>query len=146
MRQTVNRILTESKKRCTEESFFSGEEIPPQLRTTSYSLRAPAPDKNVNTIIERLVASHDAALLNTKKRKSRKSNLSKNEVEGLKWLKEMSTKGKLSVVQANKRGAILIVYPDLLRKKVLEKLEDEQLYTQLRNDPLNELKEELFEL
>ena len=71
MRQTQNRILTESKKRCTEESSFTGEDIPSKLRTVSYSLRAPAPDKNVNTIVERLVAAHDAALLNIKKKKYR---------------------------------------------------------------------------
>ena len=60
----------------------------------------------------------------------RKSNLSKNEIEGLKWLKE--TKGKISVVQADKGGAIIIADPNLLRKKVLEKLENEQLYTKLQ--------------
>ena len=101
----------------------------------SYSLKAPAPDKQVNTILDRLVAAHDAALLNRNKKMSRKSNLTKNEIEGLKWLKEMSTKGKISVVQADKGGAILIVDPNLLRKKVLEKLENDQLYTKLQRDP-----------
>ena len=146
MRQAVNRILTESRKRCTEEIPYSGEEIPPQLRTVSYSLKAQAPDKQVNTIVDRLVAAHDAALLNRKKKMSRKSNLTKNEKEGLKWLKEMSTKGEISVVQADKGGAILIVKPDLLRKKVMEKLENEHLYKKLQKDPTNDLKKELFEL
>ena len=36
--------------------------------------------------------------------------------------------------------------PDLLEKKVLEKLENQQLYTKLDEDPLNGLKKELFEL
>ena len=60
-----------------------------------------------------------------------KSNLSKEEQDGLKWLKEMTVKDKLSVVQADKGGAILIVTPDLLKKKVLEKLENPQLHTKL---------------
>ena len=58
----------------------------------------------------------------------------------------MSLKGKISVVQADKGGAILIVHPDLLRKKVLEKLENPHLYSRLASDPLGELKKELFEL
>ena len=58
----------------------------------------------------------------------------------------MSTKGKIAIIQADKGGAILIVRPALLRKKVLEKLENPQLYTKLPDDPLGELKKELFEL
>ena len=42
----------------------------------------------------------------------------------LKWLKDMSTKGKITVVQADKGGAILIIKPDLLERKVMEKLEN----------------------
>ena len=120
--------------------------IPKQLRSISYSLRAPAPDKQVNTLVDRLVTTHDAALLNIKKKKNMKSNLTKNEVEGLKWLKENSAKGKITVVQADKGGAILIVKPGLLEKKVLEKLENPDLYTKLEKDPTSELKKELFEL
>ena len=58
----------------------------------------------------------------------------------------MSTKGKISIVQADKGGAILIVRPDLLEKKVMEKLENPELYTKLSKDPLVDLKKELFEL
>ena len=58
----------------------------------------------------------------------------------------MTKKEKISVVQADKGGAILIVTPDLLRKKVLEKLENPLLYTKLEDDPLPNLKKELFEL
>ena len=81
-----------------------------------------------------------------KKIKNRKSNLSKNEGQGIKWLNDMSTKGKITVVQADKGGAILIVKPELLERKVLEKLENPDLYTKLAKDPTNELKKELFEL
>ncbi len=146
MRQTINRVFVESRKRCTEEYVIDSEAIPSQLRNVSYSLRTPAPDKQVNTIVERLVAAHDAALLHTREKKAQRSNLSKDESDGLKWIKEMTIKGKISVVQADKGGAILIVRPELLRKKVLEKLENPQLYTKLTNNPLNDLKKELFDL
>ena len=61
------------------------------------------------------------------------------------WLKDMTNKGKISVVQADKGDAILIVTPELLRRKVLEKLDNPLLYTKLEHDPLNNLKKELFE-
>ena len=146
MRRTVNKILIESRKRCTEEYVVhDSEDIPAQLRSVSYTLKAPAPDKQVNTLVERLVTAHDAALLNNKKNK-KKQNLSKNERDGLKWLQNMSAKNKIAIVQADKGGAILIVRPELLRKKVVEKLENNQLYTKLTGDPLCQLKKELFEL
>ena len=53
MRRVVNRILGESRKRCTEESAQYTDEIPAKLRSISYSLRAPAPDKQVNTMVDR---------------------------------------------------------------------------------------------
>ena len=150
MRQTVNNILNASRKRCTpsteENNVNRNEQIPFQLRNVSYSLRAPAPDKQVNTIVERLVTKHDAVLLNEKNKKNPKSNLSKNESDGLKWIKDMTNKNKISVVQADKGGAILIVSPELLKKKVLEKLENPQLYTKLDEEPLDNLKKELFDL
>ena len=107
MRRVVNRILDESRKRCTEESAQYTDEIPAKLRSISYSLRAPAPDKQVNTMVDRLVAAHDAALLKKKRKMNRRSNLSKNETDGLKWLKEMSAKGKISVVQADNNMTII---------------------------------------
>ena len=100
----------------------------------------------MNIVVERLVTAHDAQLANERQKKIPKSNLSKEEQDGLKWLKEMTAKDKLSVVQADKGGAILIVTPDLLKKKVLEKLENPQLYTKLDHDPLQRLKKEIFQL
>ena len=146
MRQTVNRVLTESRKRCSEENDVSQiEHIPAKLRLPSYSQRAPAPDKHVNTLLDRLVSDHDATLLNNKKRKlNQKSNLSRDELNGLNWLREKSKQGKISVVQADKGGAILVVSPELLKKKVLEKLENPQLYSKLRGNPMNGQKKRTF--
>ena len=92
------------------------------------------------------MSEHDALLKTLGKNKKFKSNLSKDERDGLKWLRDMTKKEKISVVQADKGGAILIVTPDLLRKKVLEKLENPLLYSKLDDDPLPNLKKEIFEL
>ena len=81
-----------------------------------------------------------------KLKKPGNSNLSLEERKGLKWLEDMISKNKLSVVSADKGGAILIVYPELLRRKVLEKLNNPDLYTKLRTDPTQDLHRELFKL
>ena len=56
----------------------------------------------------------------------------------------MTEEGKLSVVEADKGGAILNVNPELLRKKTLEKLENPNLYNKLAEDPTHNLHHELF--
>ena len=139
--------MNESKKRNRKEKITTNiEQVPPQLRHVSYNLNTPTPDKQVNTIVDRLVKAHDAALANKKTKISQETNLSKEELNGLTWLQKKTEEGKISVVQADKGGAILIVTPDLLKKKVLEKLENPQIYEKLDKDPLDKLKKELFEL
>ena len=87
----------------------------------------------------------DSRLKSQKKlKKPGNSNLSLEERKGLKWLEDMISKNKLSVVSADKGGATLIVYPELLRRKVLEKLNNPDLYTKLRTDPTQDLHRELF--
>ena len=76
MRRPMNRILTESRKRCREEHAEQcSDELPSQLRTISYNLGEPAPDRQVNTIVDRLVRTHHAKLLDTKKKSKSKSKL-----------------------------------------------------------------------
>ena len=49
-------------------------------------------------------------------------------------------------MEADKGGAILIVYPELLTKKVKEKVNNPTLYEKLASDPTFELHKELFNL
>ena len=145
MRLTTNRILRASHLRTSEESMAAFEPIPAKLRHTTYTQRQPVSDRHVNTLVDRLVLEHNSLLKNMRGTKT-KSNLSKDERDGLKWLQDMSKKEKISVVQADKGGAILIVPPSLLEKKVMEKLENPNIYTKIEADPLQNLKTELFEL
>ena len=50
----------------------------------------------------------------------------------------MTTEEKISIVEADKGGAILIVYPEFLKRKVQEKLNDKDLYQKLDKDPTHE--------
>ena len=49
-------------------------------------------------------------------------------------------------MKADKGGALLIVYPSLLRKKVSDKLGKEDLYVRFENDPTDKLHSELFDM
>ena len=105
----------------------------------------PSDDTAVNDIIKNMEAELDQQLTRREaKRETIKKNLSKEELEGLEWLECMTDEGKLSVVEADKGGAILIVNPELLRKKTHEKLENPNLYNKLAEDPTHNLHHELF--
>ena len=78
----------------------------------------------------------DSHLKSQKKlKKPGNSNLSLEERKGLKWFEDMISKNKLSVVSADKGGATLIVYPELLRRKVLEKLNNPDLKDRSHSGP-----------
>ena len=64
----------------------------------------------------------------------------------MKWLNDNISNGKLSVISADKGGALLIVYPELLRKMTLEKLSDQNLYIKLDKDPNHQLSQSLHNL
>ena len=53
---------------------------------------------------------------------------------------------KLAVVAADKGGAVLLVDPDMLQRRTLEKLNNPLLYNKLADDPTHDLHQELFDL
>ena len=59
----------------------------------------------------------DSKLRKKKHLKAKTSNLSEEELIGLKWLEKKTNDNQICVVEANKGGAILIVYTDLFKKK-----------------------------
>ena len=74
------------------------------------------------------------------------SNLTKDEKKGLKWLENNIEQGKIAITKADKGGATLIVKPELMVKKTLEKLENPDLYEKLDQDPTHSLHDELYHL
>ena len=112
MRLTINRILSSSWSSLTHQPEPSPptDKIPQKLSQKYYGLQKPAPDQAVNSMARDL----DSRLKSQKKlKKPGNSNLSLEERKGLKWLEDMISKNKLSVVSADKGGATLIVYPDI---------------------------------
>ena len=58
--------------------------------------------------------------------------LSLLEERGWAWLKKMTAEEKISICQADKGGAILLVPPSYLENKVDEKLSDNTLYKEIK--------------
>lgn len=158
MRLTTNRILKSSNKSLRRRNQSEGSSaslessqgppaVPTKLFQKSYYSAMPSDEHTVNDIVKSMESELDQKLIGLRDSKLTRSkqNLTKDEQEGLKWLECMSGEGKLAVVPADKGGAILIVYPDSLRKKTLEKLENPDLYTKLDDDPTHKLHRELFD-
>ena len=119
--------------------------LPAKMRRKKYSPVKESPELAVNNITNQLSSQLDLELVKKKYPKKRQ-NLTNDEKDGLNWLIRMTNADKLSVVRADKGGAILIVYPELLKKKVMEKLNNPSLYTLLNEDPTKSFHKELYNL
>ena len=144
MRLTQNQILKVANKSSNYPVAYSSC-IPSSLFRTYYGACNPADENDVNAIVDKMVNDHNIKLQKCKRNKHQ-CNITKDEENGLKWLIKKTATGEISVVKADKGGALLIVYPDLLKRKVLEKLENEDLYMQFKDDPSDKLYSELFDL
>ena len=136
--------MTLAKSQPTDQPELPA--IPSKLYQKNYCSARPSEDVPVNDIVKSMETDLDQQLIKRgDSRKPRvKQNLTSEEQEGLKWLECMDGEGKLTVVKADKGGAILVVDPDMLRKKTLEKLNNPGIYTKLSEDPTHKLHKELF--
>ena len=97
-------------------------ELPHKLKHVNYNKAWFTPDEQVQQTTERMQDELDNELRKSNRKNGhRQSNLSKGEMEGVKWLQLQINQDKLAVVQADKGGAIILTTPQLLKKKVLEK-------------------------
>ena len=65
---------------------------------------------------------------------------------GLKWLEEKVNANEIEICRADKGGAILIIPPEYLRKKIIEKLDNPELYRKIDGDIRPKLANNLFQL
>ena len=68
------------------------------------------------------------------------------EQRGLRWLQKKVINSELSICEADKGGAILIVQPDMLEKKIEEKVLNPNLYEKLEEDPRSALYDSLIDV
>lgn len=148
MKLLTNKILNQSNINLSQTNPKPGPPIhyslPAKLRRNNYSSTQPSSDEGVNEIVSRMKLGLDEKLRKTTK--THTTNLTKDEKMGLKWLENNIGKGKIAITKADKGGATLIVKPELMVKKSLEKLENTSLYEKLDHDPTFELHDELFKL
>ena len=113
MRLAQNQILKIANR--IESGSVNHSSVPSSLFRKYYGTRCAADENAVNIIVNNMVNSHNNKLLKHNS-KHHKKNITKDEENGLKWLVNKSTAGEIAVVKADKGGALLIVYPSLLRK------------------------------
>ena len=150
MRLLTNKIVNASRAKFeySEPSRTSGStsyQIPNKLKRTFYGKVEPTKDRRVQDLTDRMSSELDDKLRKNKNNYTC-TNLSQYEQTGLRWLQDNIDKNKIAIVQADKGGAILIVKPELLRKKTLEKLNNPNIYEKLQEDPTKDLHKELVDL
>ena len=150
MRRAINNITHLSRRNANrKQQPYEKDpyELPHKLKHVNYNKAWPTPDEQVQQTTERMQDELENELRKSNRTNGhRQSNLSKGEMEGVKWLQSQINQDKLAVVQADKGGAIILTTPQLLKKKVLEKLENDDLYEKIPSDPTKELHSELVDL
>ena len=152
LRLAKNRIIRASKKNLRDplpasldnEPDHNTFSLPSKLARIYYGTVSPTRDQPVNELLEQIEVDLDARLSKPRP-PTPKVNLSKAENLGLKWLIDKTTAEEIAIVPADKGDAILIVDPIMLKRKVLEKLEDPTLYQKIPGDPTKDLSSELYQ-
>ena len=122
-RRVVNKLLYKKPpKEDEEEDVIEGEidafQLPPQLRQTSYFQAAVVNvDPEINLAINHINTNVNSTHFNSKK-SSPCSNLSQQEMVGLKSIQRKVNEQEIGVCKADKGGAILIVPANYLYNKV----------------------------
>ena len=148
MRAATNKIKTAADKIHQVPNSLNhtaSSTIPAKLKTNNYHKVDPSSDPVVNSLTDEMENDFTGILRSKAAHVAKKkSNISKAEQDGYKWLKKHVDDEKIVVCQADKGGAILLVDAKLIEEKVQEKLFDKNLYTELQNDPSLLLYDELF--
>ena len=111
MRLTTNRILTNAKLPARNESapYPDNNGKLSKLYRKHYGPKSPTPKIAINDITAAMAQDLDSKLRRKKFLKAKTSNLSKDELNGLKWLEKKTKDNQICVVEADKGGAILIL-------------------------------------
>ncbi len=120
--------------------------FPQKLAHKSYYASSPSDDRAVNDIVNSMESELDQLLQSSQPRKQKSQNLTPEEKAGLVWINERVDSDQLAVVEADKGKSILLVDPQMLRRKTLEKLQDPTLYHKLQTDPVPDLQKSLFNI
>lgn len=87
------------------------------MNRKSYYASSPSDDRAVNDIDNSMESELDQLLQASQPKKAKAENLTPEEKTGLIWINERIDSDTLAVVEADKGGRILLVDPQMIRKK-----------------------------
>ena len=149
MKLVANKILNQSNINLSKGPNVPKDKepysIPQKLRRKVYTNVDPSGEAIINETVDRLKSDLDTKLLRQPE-KRKLSNLTSDEIEGMQWLERNVNNGTIAITKADKGGATLIVYPELLRNMSLEKIQNESLSEKLDKDPTKDLHKKLVHL
>ena len=85
-------------------------------------------------------------IINNKKKKPLISNLNDDEARGLKWLKSVVEKRELTITQADKGGAIIILDANVVHSLIIKELERVDIYEKLDGSPIERIQKSIEEM
>ena len=136
-----------SSEETDQDSDHSLEEpfiLPKSLRDPNYfQIPLQSTNPEFQSVLQHINLKTNSLKPTTGKR--RIHNLSYFEEKGFKWLKDQVANEKLCVCKADKGGAILLVPPELLSKKIEEKVKNSDLYSELDTDPREMIAQEVID-
>ena len=108
MRLTTNRILNRAKSSASvdRDMLFPPDNGPSKLHKKYYGPKSPSPDPSVNEIIDTMSHDLDSRLRRKTELQPKTSNLTKEELKGLKWLEQKTRENEICVVESDKGGGI----------------------------------------
>ena len=116
--------------------------LPPSLRREKILAVDPTGDKFIDQLASEVIAEVDQFVP-----PKVKSNLTKPEQSGIKWVKNKINHGNLRLVSADKGGALCGIPKNVMREWELEKLNDQARYENIGSrDPIPDAHTELLQL
>ena len=108
MRLMVNRIINLSRRKNSslsssiDDNNINSIKVYSKLKRTYHGIIPPTTDDAVNKLASAMTQDLDGRLRNKPKTRAKRSNRTKDKLNGLQWLENMINLDKLNVVQADK--------------------------------------------
>ncbi|HAO14743.1 MAG TPA: hypothetical protein DDE71_04180, partial [Tenacibaculum sp.] len=142
---SVNEEHLNSTEEFEEESDVHSFSLPKGLRQPNY-FQAHLKNTNPEFTATLNYINTKTNNIGLQSQRQKRNNLSVLEERGLRWLKNEISNQNISVCKADKGGAILVVHPEMLSKKVEDKVTKASLYEELSEDPREEIYDKMLDI
>ena len=142
---SVNEEHLNNTEEFEEESDVHSFSLPKGLRQPNY-FQAHLKNTNPEFTATLNYINTKTNNIGLQSQRQKRNNLSVLEERGLRWLKNEISNQNISVCKADKGGAILVVHPEMLSKKVEDKVTKASLYEELSEDPREEIYDKMLDI